>query len=209
MAAPEILLPHPMRPIIAETLQQHFTVHKAYEAADPEAFMDAVAENIRAIAVPATKVDKSFIDRFPNLEIVCNFNVGYDNIDTAYCASKGIIATNTPDVLTEEVADLTLGLLLMTVRELSSAERWLREGHWAKEGSFHLTQGSLRGRSLGILGLGRIGKAVAHRCEAFGVEMHYHGRHKQDDVPYMPRFTAERLSRQHILDIQSYLQTLE
>jgi lactate dehydrogenase-like 2-hydroxyacid dehydrogenase len=92
--------------------------------------------------------------------------------------------TNTPDVLSDEVADTCLGLLLMTVRELPQAERWLREGHWVGKGNYPLTHGTLRGRTVGILALGRIGKAIAKRCEAFGLEIAYHGRRRQEDVPY-------------------------
>src|SRR5262249_18799276 len=92
--------------------------------------------------------------------------------------------TNTPDVLTEEVADTTLGLLLITVREFNKAETWVRDGHWAKAGDYRLTPASLRDRAVGIAGLGRIGKAIARRLEAFGVPVSYYGRSPQSGVSY-------------------------
>jgi lactate dehydrogenase-like 2-hydroxyacid dehydrogenase len=130
------------------------------------------------------KTDEALMGRLPNLKIIGNFGVGYDSIDVAAAARRGVIVTNTPDVLTEEVADTTLGLLLSTVREFYKAEKWLRDGRWAKEGDYRLTAASLRDRSIGIVGLGRIGKAIAGRCEAFGLPVSYFGRHQQSDVAF-------------------------
>jgi lactate dehydrogenase-like 2-hydroxyacid dehydrogenase len=130
------------------------------------------------------RVDGAFMGRFPNLRIVGNFGVGYDSVDAAAAAKRGVIVTNTPDVLTEEVADTTLGLLLGTVREFYEAERWLRDGRWAREGDYRLTLASLRDRSVGIVGLGRIGKAIARRLEAFGVPVSYFARNRQPRVAY-------------------------
>ena len=127
-------------------------------------------------------VDRALFDRLPKLEIVANFGVGYDGIDLKAAAERGIVVTNTPDVLTEEVADTALGLLLMTVRELSAAERHLREGKWTK-GNYPLT-GTLRDRTVGIVGLGRIGLAIARRLDAMQVPVVYHTRHARPDVPY-------------------------
>ena len=107
------------------------------------------------------KTDDALMARFPDLKVVGNFGVGYDSVDVAAAAKRGVIVTNTPDVLTEEVADTTLGILLGTVREFYQAEKWLRDGRWAKEGDYRLTPASLRDRSVGIVGLGRIGKAIA------------------------------------------------
>jgi lactate dehydrogenase-like 2-hydroxyacid dehydrogenase len=128
-------------------------------------------------------VDRALMQRLPHVEIVANFGVGYDGIDLAYAAERGIVVTNTPDVLTEEVADTTLGLVLMTVRELSAAERYLRAGRWPTEGPYRLTA-SLRDRTAGIAGLGRIGRAIARRLDAMQVPVVYYGRRRQTDVPY-------------------------
>ena len=129
-------------------------------------------------------VDAALMDRLPNMQLVSNFGVGYDGVDTAAARERGIVVTNTPDVLTEEVADTALGLLIMTVRELAQARDYLLAGRWAKEGDYRLTPHSLRDRSVGIIGLGRIGKAIATRCEAFGLAISYLGRNQQPNVPY-------------------------
>jgi lactate dehydrogenase-like 2-hydroxyacid dehydrogenase len=120
--------------------------------------------------------------RCPNLKIIGNFGVGYDTIDIPVAAKQGVIITNTPDVLTEEVADTALGLLLVTVREFFPAETWLRQGRWPKEGDYPLTAGSLRDRSIGMVGFGRIGQAIARRIEAFGLKVSYYSRRPQAGV---------------------------
>jgi len=124
------------------------------------------------------------MDRLPKLEIVASFGVGYDGIDLEHAAARGIVVTNTPDVLTEEVADTALGLLLMTVRELSAAERHLRAGKWREHGEYPLTPATMRDRTVGIVGLGRIGLAVARRLDAMQVPVVYHTRKPRADVPY-------------------------
>ncbi len=129
-------------------------------------------------------VDAKLIDALPNLEIIGNFGVGYDAVDAKHAGANDVMVTNTPDVLTEEVADTALGLLIDTVRELSKSQEFLRAGRWPKEGRYPLSKLSLRGRSVGIFGLGRIGKAIAHRVEAFGLPVSYHNRRKADDVSY-------------------------
>ncbi|MCL4766462.1 MAG: 2-hydroxyacid dehydrogenase [Hyphomicrobiaceae bacterium] len=176
----------PMMPLIEEQLDRAFEVHRLHQAKDREALIAGVAGIIEAVCTgghTGVKVDGALMARLPRLRIVGNFGVGYDSVDAAAAAARGIVVTNTPDVLTEEVADTTLGLLLMTVRELPQSEQWLRAGRWAKEGDYRLTAGSLRDRSIGILGMGRIGQAIARRCEAFGLPISYCTR-RQVDVPY-------------------------
>jgi lactate dehydrogenase-like 2-hydroxyacid dehydrogenase len=131
---------------------------------------------------PGGRANASVLARMPKLEIVASFGVGYDEVDVAYAAEHGIVVTNTPDVLTEEVADTTIGLLLMTVRELSAAERYLRAGKWPG-GAYPLTA-TLRDRTVGIVGLGRIGMAVARRLDAMQVPVVYHTRRARTDVTY-------------------------
>ena len=121
-----------------------------------------------------------------------SFGVGYDAIDAAWAGEHGLVVTNTPGVLDDEVADTTMGLVLATVRQFPAAERHLRAGRWLG-GAFPLSH-TLRGRTLGILGLGRIGKAVAHRAEAFGLAIAYHGRRPQEGVPYPYHPTALALA---------------
>ena len=177
-----VLVPGRLNPDTLETLKATFDV--VHLAGRPVSELsDERRAAIRGIAA-AGGVKAETIGALPNLEIIANFGVGYDAIDTPRATERGIVVTNTPDVLTDEVADTTLGLLLMTVRELSAAERHLREGRWAKEGAYPLTQTTLRGRTVGIMGLGRIGIAIAQRVQAFGVAVEYHNRSPRSDVPH-------------------------
>jgi lactate dehydrogenase-like 2-hydroxyacid dehydrogenase len=179
----DVLMMAPMMPLINEGVANAFSVHRGWEAADRERFLKEVGPRIRGMAAGGhVRVDGAFMDRLPKLEIISNFGVGYDSIDAAEAGRRGIIVTNTPDVLTDEVADLAIGLLLCTVRELPQSDRYLRAGKWLEK-HYPLTT-TLRGRKVGILGLGRIGKAIGKRLEAFGVEVAYHGRSRQPDVSY-------------------------
>ena len=159
-------------PLVDTQLNQHFAVVRE---ADQE---------VRGIAVCGghTRIDAPFVELFPRLEIVSSFGVGYDHIDAASLAARGIVVTHTPDVLTDEVADLALGLLIATVRQLPQVDRYLRAGQWL--GKPYPLTATLRGRKVGILGLGRIGKAIARRLEACGLAIEYHGRKPQADVAY-------------------------
>lgn len=180
---PELLMLKPMLASVGEALTPAFDLHRLDAATDRDAFLAEVGPRIRGLAVNAqAKVDGPLLDRLPNLEIVANFGVGYDTIDAAEAGRRGVVVTNTPDVLTDEVADLAIGLLLATVRQIPQADRYLRAGRWPEK-PFPLTA-SLRGRRVGILGLGRIGRAIARRLEGFGVAVAYHGRRPQGDVPY-------------------------
>ncbi|TPQ49317.1 2-hydroxyacid dehydrogenase [Prosthecomicrobium hirschii] len=173
----DVLATGPMMQRIEDGVLAHFTVHRLPAPAERDAFLAAVGPRIRGVvAVGHARIDGAFMDRLPKLEIVANMGVGYDSIDAAEAGRRGVIVTNTPDVLTEEVADTALGLLLMTVRELGAAERWLRDGQWAAKGHYPLTRTTLRGRSVGIVGFGRIGRAIAERVEAFGLPVAYHNR---------------------------------
>jgi len=138
------------------------------------------------------------LDRLPNLKIIGNFGVGYDTIDIAEAARRGIIITNTPEVLTEEVADTAIGLLLGTIREFYGAEKWLREGYWPTQGDYPLTAASLRDRSIGIMGMGRIGQAIGRRLEAFGRPLSYWARNRQPAVAY--RYYSELIAMARDVD---------
>jgi lactate dehydrogenase-like 2-hydroxyacid dehydrogenase len=194
MTRPAIVVNRPLMPLITDQLEARFEVHRWWEITEAAriAFLAGAAKEVRGMAVnfAAGLLDGGFMDQFPKLEIIANFGVGYDAIDAKAAASRGVIVTNTPDVLTEEVADLTLGLLLSTIRRLPQADAYLRKGEWMKA-PFPLTA-SLRGKKVGIVGLGRIGKAIARRIEAFDVPISYHGRSRQADVayPYFPTIEA-------------------
>lgn len=179
MTKPAVLAAAPFPPFTMQPLEAAFAVHRLWDGLD-----DAAAGSIRALATNTLfgRLGAEVMDRLPALEIIANFGVGYDNIDVAAAAARGVMVTNTPGVLDEEVADLTLGLLLSTIRRLPQAERHLRAGLW-EQGAFPLSP-TLRGRRIGILGLGAIGKAVARRLEGFGVAIAYHGRTRQEGVAY-------------------------
>lgn len=180
------LITTPVMAMIRQQVEDAFTTHALYEASDQNALLAEVGDDIDVICHGGhgMMIDDALMAKLPKLKIIANFGVGYDTVDAKAAAARGIIVTNTPNVLTEEVADTALGLLLMTVRELGKAEQYLRAGKWASEGDYPYTKGSLRDRSVGIVGLGRIGKAIARRCEAFGLPISYFGRSKQDGVDY-------------------------
>ena len=183
MTKPEILLTGPTMDMINRQIAKAFIVHRMWEADDVDALIAEAGQRILGIVTMGhSPVDQALMDRLPALKVVSNFGVGYDTVDATYAAEKGVIVTHTPDVLTEEVADTATGLLLMTVRQLPETERYVRAGRWAREGNFPLTKGTMRGRTVGIIGLGRIGKAIARRIEAMDVTVVYHGRSQQPDV---------------------------
>jgi lactate dehydrogenase-like 2-hydroxyacid dehydrogenase len=187
MAKPALLMTGQMMPLVMKGCEAAFEVHRYWEAPDREAFLRQVGPSIQAICTgtfTGVKTTDALMALCPDLKIISNFGVGYDSVDVPAAARRGVVIANTPDVLTEEVADTTLGLLLNTVREFSRAEQWLRAGRWAKDGDYRLTPASLRDRAVGIVGLGRIGKAIARRIEAFGRPVAYFGRKQQADVSY-------------------------
>jgi lactate dehydrogenase-like 2-hydroxyacid dehydrogenase len=180
----DILVADRLMPEALAEASRLFTVHRLADAADRAAFLADIAPRVRGLARGGHAViGRDLIERLPAIEIIASFGVGYDGIDLAAAAERGIVVTNTPDVLTEETADTALGLLLMTVRELSAAERYLRAGRWVRDGAFPLTA-SLRDRTVGIVGLGRIGLAIARRLDAMRVTVVYHTRRPRPDVPY-------------------------
>jgi lactate dehydrogenase-like 2-hydroxyacid dehydrogenase len=181
---PEALLIGPPKPIIVDGLTPAFMVHQIGTAADRPEFVAKVAPNIRAIAVSVVteNVPGTFLAKLPKLEIVSTFGVGYSHIDAAWAGAHGVTVTNTPDVLTEEVADTALGLLLCTVRDLPRADRFVRAGEWQR-GEFPLSA-TLRDRTVGLLGMGAIGQAIARRLDAFKVPVVYHTRSPRLDLPY-------------------------
>ena len=181
-----------------------FQVHRIEDLEDfapvPE-FAAEMAGKFRAVAVgmvgsghiDSVVVNEAFLARFPRLELVAALGVGCDHIDVVAAAARDVIVTNTPDVNTEEVADTAMGMLLSTVRQLPQADRFIRSGAWPTA-MFPLT-GTLRNKRLGILGLGRIGKAVARRAEGFDLEILYHNRNRREDVPYTYVSSALELAR--------------
>jgi lactate dehydrogenase-like 2-hydroxyacid dehydrogenase len=180
----DVLVIDRLFPNILASLEQRFAVHHLNAAKNRDAFIAEVGPHIRGMARAGhSPVDRALIERLPALEIIAHLGVGYDGIDLVAAAERGVIVTNTPDVLNEEVADTALGLLLMTVRDLSASERHLRAGDWPRKGAYPLSA-SLRDRTVGMVGLGRIGLAIARRLDAMQVPVVYHTRNKRSDVPY-------------------------
>jgi lactate dehydrogenase-like 2-hydroxyacid dehydrogenase len=158
-------------------LRERFTCHEAILPADVARIVANHAPEIEAIAlINELGVGSKLIAALPALRMIANFGAGYDDIHLAAAAARGLVVTNTPDVTTEEVADVAMALLVMVVRNLGAAERFLRSGQWSDTNAFPLSVGTLRGRRLGIFGFGRIGQAVARRAAAFGLEVAYHSR---------------------------------
>ena len=165
------------------TLEAEFTVHKLHEAPDRDAFLKSASPKIRAIAsFGPLPVDGKLMDALPKLEIVANFGVGVDQINLDDAKARKIIVTNTPDVLNECVADTGIALVLNTLRQYPQCEQHLRAGKWVEKGPYPLAT-SVGGKTMGILGLGRIGEAVAKRAIACGMKIRYHNRNRKD-VPY-------------------------
>jgi len=195
--ASEVLLVGPSRPVIARGLAG-FTVHEL-PTADRDSFLASLS-HVRAMAVssPVEPIDNALLARLPKLQIISSFGVGYDHIDAAAAAKRGVVVTHTPDVLTEEVADTAIGLLLCTVREFPQAERYLRAGKWRERG-YPLSRATLRNRTVGLVGMGRIGTAIARRLEAFGVPIVYHARQKRPELPY--RYNANLIEMARAVDV--------
>lgn len=171
-------------PWINERLASEFTVHRYDKAPDKAELLGKVAPQIRAIATSAPEgADRALIESLPKLEIISSFAVGVDPIDLAAAKARGVIVTNTAGVLTDCVADLGMGLILAVMRGIVRGDRYVRDGAWVKQGTMALTT-SLRGKKLGIVGLGRIGLALAKRAESFGMQIQYQNRRKRDDVAY-------------------------
>ena len=181
----DVLLIGPPKPVIVNGLAGAFNLVKFPDAKDRDKFFAEAAPRVRGMAVAATeeRVDGAFMTRFPRLEIVSSFGVGYDHVDARWAGAHGITVTNTPDVLTEEVADTALGLLLCTVREFPQAERYLRAGKWVQK-NYPLSKATLRDRTVGMVGMGRIGQAIARRLAAMQVPVVYHSRRPAAGVPY-------------------------
>jgi lactate dehydrogenase-like 2-hydroxyacid dehydrogenase len=168
------------------------------ERIDPALITDALKDSVRGVAAsPAIgggMIGPDFMAALPNAGIVANFGVGYDGVDARWAGEHGVMVTNTPDVLTEEVADTAIGLLIATVRELPKAEAWLRAGRWKRDGNYRLTPLTLRDRKVGIFGMGRIGLAIARRLEAFGLPIAYHNRRPVEGLNHAYHRTLKDLA---------------
>ena len=162
-------------------LETRYEVQRLWEASDQEALISEVAPQIRVVVTEGW-APAEFQAKFPNLELIASHGVGYDGVDLGAAQARKIAVTNTPGVLDDAVADLTIGLLIAVTRGIVVGNQYVRNGEWLKA-NFPLMS-HLRGRHAGILGLGRIGLAIAQRLQAFGVEINYHNRRERSDVDY-------------------------
>ena len=177
---PDILAVDKLPPFLEDRLRAAFAFHDRTNGAT--AFAAITGRVCGLVALGTSTVAGEFIAQLPALEIISVFGVGYDGIDIQAAHKRGVVVTNTPDVLTDDVADLCLGLILSVSREISAAERFLRGGQW-QNGAFHLAR-KVSGSRLGIIGLGRIGNAVARRAEGFGMSIAYTDLREKPNVPY-------------------------
>ncbi|KAH1091011.1 hypothetical protein J1N35_018268 [Gossypium stocksii] len=179
-----VLMTCPMSEYLENQLENRFNLFKLWNHSSPNPhFLETHSSSIKAV-VGNTKIgaDANMIDSLPNLEIVASYSVGLDKIDLGKCKEKGIKVTNTPDVLTDDVADLGIGLALAVLRKMCVCDRFVRSGDWIN-GDFGLAS-KFSGKSVGIVGLGRIGSAIAKRAEAFNCSISYHSRSKKPNTNY-------------------------
>lgn len=161
-------------------MSELFDVHAMPASGNPADLPQETREQIRAFAFKGHNgMNAALMDPFPNLGLIANYGVGYDSIDVAYATSKGIKVTNTPDVLTNDVADLAVGMLIGLSRDIVGASDWVRSGKWGTSGAYPI-QRTLSGASIGIVGMGRIGRAIADRLQSFDTNLHYFSRTEKD-----------------------------
>ena len=181
----DLVIYGPIRPILENGFPDQYVVHRAETGDQLNQLSADVKEKVRGMAVTyhTMHTGKEELSQFPKLEMVASFGVGYDHIGSAYARENNIIVTNTPDVLTEEVADVAMGLLIATLREFVKADKYVRSGLWQTQ-NYPLSVGSLRDRKVGFIGMGRIGQAIARRLDASRVPVVYHSRQPSADVSY-------------------------
>jgi len=181
----DLLIYGPIRPILENGFPDQYVVHTAESHEHLDRLSGDVKQKLRGMAVTyhTMHTGKDVQAQFPKLEMIASFGVGYDHIDSAYAREHNIVVTNTPDVLTEEVADVAMGLLIATLREFVKADKYLRSGLWQTH-NYPLSVGSLRDRKVGFIGMGRIGQAIARRLEASRVPVVYHSRKPAAGVSY-------------------------
>lgn len=194
----EIVQTTGMPPAIQQELDARYTIHRLWEAKDRDALLKQVAPQARGIVTSGgVGANRALIEALPKLEIIASFGVGYDPIDIDCAKQRGVIVTNTPDVLTDDVADIAMALLLAMIRRIPQGDQFVRQGRWPQE-RFALTD-KLGGKIMGVVGLGRIGQAIARRAEPFGVEIRYFGPRKKDGVSY--RFYSDLVAMAKDVDV--------
>jgi hydroxypyruvate reductase len=192
---PAVLTVAKLPPFYMEPLAAAFDVHERLHETDPQAFA-RIAPSIRAITGGGeSQVPRALMEKLPALEMISIMGVGYDKVDVAAAIERRIPVTHTPDVLNDEVADLAIGLMLSVARRIPLADRYVREGQWVAKGAMPLAR-KMSGARLGIVGLGRIGNAIAKRAAAFGMDISYTTRTERKDSPYRYVPSAKELAGQ-------------
>lgn len=186
MSQPRVVRVGPLMPFLSDALERTYSAPSLGDVGSRTAGFTV------AVAGGGTVVGVAEMDQLPDLEAIANFGVGYDNVDVEEATRRGIVVSNTPDVLTDAVADLSVALVLDVLRQVSAADRFVRRGEWAAGKRYPLTR-EVRGSVVGILGLGRIGEAVAVRLEPFGARIAYHSRSPKD-VPWAYHATPVALA---------------
>lgn len=191
---PEILALAPLyAPTLAE-LEREFTVHKLWMAHDPIAFMREVSGRVRGlVTVGLVGFTRQHVEALPKLEIIASFGGGPRTFDLAAAKERGVVVTNTPDSIADDVADLAVGLLIAVMRRICECDRYVRAGRWPA-GLPPMGRG-LTGKICGIVGLGAIGSRIAKRAEAFGMSCYYHGPRKKPDVSFPYYADLEKMAR--------------
>lgn len=170
-------------PAEMDELERDFNVIRLAKENDPEAALQEHRHNIVGIITsPMKRVNRHLIEALPNLEIICQFGVGVDNIDVTAAAERHIAVTNTPHLVTNDTADIAMALLLACARRIVEGDAYVRVGHWLNGPMPHGV--TLTGKKVGIVGLGRIGQAVARRAAAFDMEVSYISRQEKPEFPY-------------------------
>lgn len=194
----DVLLTQPVPEAIDAELASAYQVHRLYQHANPQQLLADVGPRIRGVVTGGAKgISNALMDQLPALQIVAISGIGTDAVDLRHAAARGIDVTTTPGVLTADVADLAMGLIISTLRRLGEGERLVRDGQW---GTLNLPLARrVSGAALGIIGLGEVGKAIARRAAAFDMDIAYNGRHEQPDSGY--RFEADLVALARSVDV--------
>jgi lactate dehydrogenase-like 2-hydroxyacid dehydrogenase len=179
-----ILMIGPLPEAQMRQLEGKYIVFKLWQEPDPEAKLQQIREAVTGVvSVYDRNVSAKLIRALPNLEIIAHYAVGYDTVDMRAAKEQGVVVTNTRGVSAEDAADAAIGLVLAVFRRMVEGDLYVRSGQWAKRGPMPLGR-SVKGRTMGIVGLGSIGQAVASRAKAFGMKVVYHGPRKKPEIPY-------------------------
>ncbi|MBV4532796.1 2-hydroxyacid dehydrogenase [Pseudomonas sp. SWRI107] len=194
----DVLLTQPVPEAIDAELASAYQVHRLYQHANPQQLLADVGPRIRGVVTGGAKgISNALMDQLPALQIVAISGIGTDAVDLRHAAARGIDVTTTPGVLTADVADLAMGLIISTLRRLGEGERLVRDGQW---GALNLPLARrVSGAALGIIGLGQVGKAIARRAAAFDMDIAYNGRHEQPDSGY--RYEADLVALARSVDV--------